>query len=57
MEFTIKSGSPEKQRTACLVIGVFESRRLSQPGTEIDRYTDHALSAILRRGDIEGRLG
>ncbi|MEW5790478.1 MAG: leucyl aminopeptidase [Pseudomonadota bacterium] len=57
MEFNIKSGSPEKQRTACLVIGVFEPRRLSQPGLEIDRYADHYLSSILRRGDIEGHLG
>ena len=25
MEFTIKSGSPEKQRSACVVVGVFDS--------------------------------
>ena len=29
MEFTIKSGSPEKQRSACVVVGVFDNRKLS----------------------------
>ncbi len=29
MEFSVKSGSPEKQRSACIVVGVFEPRRLS----------------------------
>src|SRR5258706_202175 len=29
MEFTIKSGSPEKQRTACVVVGVFDNRKLT----------------------------
>ena len=32
MEFNVKSGNPEKQRTACVVVGVFESRKLSQAG-------------------------
>jgi hypothetical protein len=27
MEFSVKSGSPEKQRSACIVVGVFEPRR------------------------------
>ena len=29
MEFSIKSGSPEKQRSACVVVGVFEPRKLT----------------------------
>ena len=29
MEFSVKSGSPEKQRSACIVVGVYEPRRLS----------------------------
>ncbi|HPP47864.1 MAG TPA: hypothetical protein PLF25_10240, partial [Accumulibacter sp.] len=28
MEFSIKSGSPEKQRSACVVVGIFEPRKL-----------------------------
>ena len=37
MEFSIKSGSPEKQRSACVVVGVYETRKLSLAGEMIDR--------------------
>ncbi|MDP2266722.1 MAG: leucyl aminopeptidase, partial [Thiobacillus sp.] len=57
LEFSIKSGAPEKQRTACVVVGVFESRKLSAPATDIDRASDGYLSEILRGGDMEGRAG
>ncbi|KPV40450.1 aminopeptidase [Thiohalorhabdus denitrificans] len=57
MEVFIKSGSPEKQRTACVVVGVFEPRRLSPAARDIDRATDGYLTKLLRRGDLEGRQG
>ncbi|MBM2829709.1 MAG: leucyl aminopeptidase [Gammaproteobacteria bacterium] len=57
MEFTIKSGNPEKQRTACLIVGVFEPRRLSPAAKAIDNISKKFLSNLLRRGDIEGKLG
>ncbi|RUO34359.1 leucyl aminopeptidase [Aliidiomarina shirensis] len=57
MEFSVKSGSPEKQRSACIVVGVFEPRRLSPAAEQIDKISDGYLSNILRRGDIEGKPG
>ncbi len=57
MEFNIKSGSPEKQRSACVVIGVYEPRKLSLAGEIIDRVAKGYLSDILRRGDMEGKSG
>ena len=57
MEFSVKSGNPEKQRTACVVVGVFEPRRLSSAAEKLDAATDGYLSALLRRGDLEGKLG
>lgn len=56
MEFLIKSGNPEKQRTACLVVGIFELRRLSPAAKSIDNVSKKFLSNLLRRGDIEGKL-
>ena len=56
MEFSIKSGSPEKQRSACVVIGVFETRKLTLAGEMIDRVSNGYLSDILRRGDMEGKI-
>ncbi len=57
MEFSIRSGSPEKQRSACVVVGVFEPRKLSLPAEVIDKAAQEHLSDLLRRGDMEGKAG
>ena len=57
MEFSIKSGSPEKQRSACIVIGVFEPRKLTAAGELVDQASKGYVSDIIRRGDMEGKAG
>ena len=57
MEFSIKSGSPEKQRTGCIVVGVFEGRKLSEAAKDIDDASGHYIGEVLRRGDLEGKAG
>ncbi|MEE1673555.1 leucyl aminopeptidase [Agarivorans aestuarii] len=57
MEFSVKSGSPEKQRSACIVVGVYEPRRLSPVAEQLDKISDGYISALLRRGDLEGKAG
>ena len=57
MEFSIKSGSPEKQRSACVVVGVFESRKMTLPAELLDKASGGYISDIVRRGDMEGKVG
>ena len=57
MEFSIKSGKPEKQRGACVVVGVFESRKLTPSADLIDSASQSLLSDLLRRGDMDGKAG
>ena len=57
MEFSIKSGSPEKQRSACVVVGVFESRKLTLPAELLDKAAGGYISDVVRRGDMEGKAG
>jgi len=57
MEFIIKSGNPEKQRTACLIVGIIEPRRLTGAAKAIDVVSKKLLSNLVRRGDIDGKLG
>lgn len=57
MEFIIKSGSPEKQRTACLIVGISEPRRLGGAAKAIDEASNRHLSNLLRRGDMDGKIG
>lgn len=61
MEFSIKNGSPEKQKSDCIIVGVFEGEKpqnaqLSPAAKSIDEYTNKAISAVLKMGDFEGKL-
>ena len=57
VEFSIKIVSPEEQRSACIIIGVFETRKLSPAAKQLDAAANHYLSEIIRRGDIDGKAG
>jgi leucyl aminopeptidase len=57
MEFTVKSGDPEKQRSGCVVVGVFENRKLSESARALDELSGGYLTNLLRRGDFEGKPG
>jgi len=57
VEFSIKSGSPEKQRSACVVVGIFESRKMTLPAELLDKASGGYISDIIRRGDMEGKAG
>ena len=57
MEFSIKSTRPEQQRSACVVVGVFESRKLTAAAGLLDSAADQRLSALVKRGDMDGKAG
>ncbi len=55
MEFSIKQGSPEKLKSGCIVVGVFEGGKLSIAAQAIDTVAQHSLSEIIKRGDMTGK--
>ncbi len=57
MEIGIKNGSPDKQRGACVVVGIFESRKPSAAAASLDQAANGYLADILRRGDMDGKPG
>ena len=57
MEFSVKSGSVEKQRTGCVVAGLFEKRRMSSAAQRLDTASSGMLGTIIRRGDLDGKSG
>ena len=57
MEFTLKIGLPEKLRSACLLIPVFDTGTFGTAGNRLDKALKGALSAVLQGGDIEGKQG
>jgi len=57
MEFVVQGGSLDKQRTGCIVVGVYEGGKLSPSARELDNASGHALEEALNRGDLDGELG
>lgn len=55
VEFSIKFGSPEKQRSGCVVVGVFEGGKLSEAAQILNKISNNALSDIIARGDMSGK--
>ena len=57
MEFSTKRGSPEKRATPCIAVGVYAGHKLSASAESLDRASLGSLREVLRRGDMEGKLG
>jgi leucyl aminopeptidase len=57
MEFSLTNKTPSTGDAACLVLGVYEERRLPSTTEEADRASDAALSQLLKRGNQWGSLG
>ena len=56
MEFSIKSGKSEKQRNDCVIVGVYESGKLSHSAKAIDDASAGFLAEVLKRGDMDGKI-
>ena len=55
MEFSIKNDNPEKLHSDCVIIGVYESQKLTNAAQSLDKASDGYLTSILKRGDLEGK--
>ena len=57
IEYTIKTGRPEKQRTGCIMLPVFKEGVLSEIAAAFDSLTDNSLTHFLKTGDFDGDCG
>jgi leucyl aminopeptidase len=57
VEFSTKILAPERAATACVAVGVFESRKLSPAAEALDRAARGSLRAVLKSGDMDGKPG
>lgn len=57
MEFSIKQAGPEKQRSGCVAVGVFEGGKLSAAAQTLDKAARHYLSDVIAHGDMDGKAG
>lgn len=57
VDFIIKTGQPEKLKTNCLVLGIFEAGGLPETTARIDQLTDGCISKAIKLGDAHIKLG
>ncbi len=57
MEFVVKNARPEALKTATLVVAIGEGRALGAAAQVLDVASNGAISAVLKRGDLAGKVG
>ncbi len=56
MEFVVKSGAAEKQKTACLIVGVQKKSQLPA-AKSIDTLSNGYLANVIKQGDLQFKPG
>ncbi|WP_252179438.1 leucyl aminopeptidase [Endozoicomonas sp. 4G] len=56
MQFIVKSGAVEKQKTACLVLAV-QKKVLASAASAVNEASKGAINSILKRGDLKYKAG
>jgi len=56
MEFSIKSGKPEKQASDCIIVGVYEAGVLTPSANAVNESSSGFLSKLIKQGDMDGKL-
>ncbi|MDH3900422.1 MAG: leucyl aminopeptidase [Gammaproteobacteria bacterium] len=57
MKFTVKNEKPAAVKTGCVVLGVFERRRLSDAAQQFDKTTRGLLTGLMKDGEMDGKCG
>ena len=57
MDFIAKQEDADKIKTACVVVGVFSPKRLSEAAERLDKASRGQLSELLKSGDIDTSCG
>ena len=57
MQYAIKSIDPIKQTSDCLIVGIFQTRRLSKCAQQLNKLSQAYIQQILDKGDLTEELG
>ena len=57
LEFSTKTVSPEKAKSGCVVVGVYEIAKLTASAAALDKASKQHISTLLKRGDMNGKAG
>ncbi|HTE40635.1 MAG TPA: leucyl aminopeptidase, partial [Steroidobacteraceae bacterium] len=57
MDHFVVTAAPDRQRTDCAIVGVYDKGALSTAAQELDRRCGGALARVIKRGDFRGKVG
>lgn len=57
MDIRVKVTQPESQKSACIVVAIQEKRQLSPSTKLVDSMCNNRISALVKKGDFDGKLG
>jgi leucyl aminopeptidase len=57
MEFAVKVGHPLKQKIGCILLPIYETGKISDQIKKLDAHLATQVTALLKKGDIEGKIG
>src|SRR5215472_14084088 len=57
IDITLEAASPEKIRTAVVVVGAFADGSLPTAARKIDEASKGKLSTVIKRGDLDEKAG
>lgn len=57
MKFTLKVASPQSQQKTCLIIGVYEDKKMTEAAKEIDKASKGLITKLIQEGVFKGESG
>ncbi len=57
MQFSITTGDLSKHKTDCVMVGIWESKKLAFAAIALDKSSKGAIAAAAASGDISGKVG
>jgi leucyl aminopeptidase len=57
MDYFTTTTAASRRASGCLIVGIYESGKLSVAAGEIDAATGGAMKRLVKRGDLSGELG
>ncbi|MDD5462154.1 MAG: leucyl aminopeptidase [Methylococcales bacterium] len=57
MDYAIETAPLEKLQCDCLIVGVYQDRKLSESAKAINNSTQGLVDKIVNRGDLSGKIG
>lgn len=57
MKYSLKTGQADKQKSACIIVGVDANKTLSPSAENLDNAGNGCISKLIKQGDITGKSG